>query len=180
LIKRGKENIMKNKDIKKEFERVRDIPYRIAMSPDEPSDDCLGKAQRLFEIFEDYGYEVRYRVCKIKWSSLDLPQEVTQMPHDDDCSHTYLEVKIGEQWKVVDATWDSQLKRFFPINEWGEEKDDEIAIPCLGCMSPQKSVEHIERITTKEAILSDLEESGEFYHALNEWLEKCRNDGDNL
>ncbi|MDD3190544.1 MAG: hypothetical protein PHI66_02525 [Candidatus Pacebacteria bacterium] len=165
---------MEDKNIKKEFEKIRDIPYKIALFPDEPSDDCLGKAQGLFKIFEDYGYEVRYRVCKIKWSSLDLPQEVTQMPHDDNCSHTYLEVKINGQWRIVDATWDIGLKEFFPINEWDDKKDNEIAFPCFDCMSPRESEEHIKYITTKKAILLDIEESGKFYHALNEWLEKCR------
>jgi hypothetical protein len=165
---------MQNEDIIKEFQKIRDIPFRIALSPGESSDDCLGKADRLFKIFKDYGYAVRYRVCKIKWSTLNLPEEVTKMPHDDNCSHTYLEVKIDGQWKIIDVTWDSGLKNFFPVNEWDDKPDNKLAIPCLECLSPEESLEYIKRITTNEAIIADLEENGQFYKAMNEWLEKCR------
>jgi len=169
------ESMINDVDLKKEFEKVRDIPYRIALSPDEVSDDCLGKAQKLFKILEESGYEVRYRLCKIRWSTMDLPKEVDEKPHDDDCSHAYLEVRIDGQWKLIDATWDRGLGKIFHINEWGEEQ--EMAIPCLERMSPEESVEHIKHITTREGIIADLEESGEFYRALNDWLEKCREAG---
>jgi len=161
-------------EIIKEFEKVRDIPYRIALFTDEPSNDCLGKAMILFEIFKKYGYEVRYRVCKIRWSDLNLPDEITIFPHDDNCSHTYLEVKIEEDWKIIDPTWDKRLKNIFYINEWDGKSSNEIAIPCLERLSPEESLEHIKNITTKEAILSDIKENYQFYKALNEWLEKRR------
>jgi len=167
---------MKQKEeIIKEFERIRDIPYSIALSPEEQSNDCLGKSIMLFEIFRDYGYEVRYRVCKIKWSTLNLPDEITSLPHNDECSHAYLEVKIGGFWKIIDPTWDKGLGKIFHINEWDGESDNEIAIPCLECLSPEDSANHVKNITTREAIIADLNESGQFYNALNNWLENCRN-----
>lgn len=166
---------MQSEDITKEFNEVRDTPFRIALSLQESADDCLGKANRLFKIFKKYGYDVRYRVCKIKWSSISLPEKVSKMPHDDNCSHTYLEVKINGQWKIIDATWDKGLKNLFSINEWGGKWNNKFAIPCLECFSPEESLEYIKRITTDEAIALDLKENGTFYKAMNEWLEECRN-----
>jgi len=160
--------------ITKEFNRVRDIPYRIALSPNEASDDCLAKAERLLKIFRDHNYEVRYRVCKIKWSDLNLPKNVTEKKHDDNCSHVYLEAKIFGEWKIVDATWDQGLKKILPVNEWNSRLDDKLAIPCREYLTPGESLEHIKKITTKKAIELDLKENGEFYKALNEWLEKVR------
>lgn len=157
-----------------EFEKIRDIPYRIALSPDEISDDCLGKAKRLLEIFNKYGYEARYRVCKIRWSSLNLPKEIANLPHSDGCSHTYLEVFIGDKWVIVDPTWDKGLKAIFHINEWDGKSDNEIAIIPLETLSPEESSEHIRNITTRETIIADLEESGKFYEAFNNWLDKIR------
>jgi len=166
---------MQKDNIIKEFEMVRDIPYRIALTLEEQSDDCLGKAMMLFEILRNRGYEARYRVCKIRWSSLNLPEEITSLPHNDDCSHAYLEVKIGGVWKIIDPTWDKGLAKIFHINEWDGESDNEVAIPCLECLSPEDSERHIKNITTREAIIADLNESGEFYKAFNNWLEKYRN-----
>ena len=172
---RGKsiKSVMEN-NIIKEFEKVRDIPYRIALLLDEPSGDCLGKAQLLFKIFEKYGYKVRYRICKIKWSSLNLPDEITKIPHDDNCSHAYLEVKINEDWKIIDPTWDKGLKNLFPINEWDGKSGTKLAIPSAETLTPEASLEHLKYITTLEGIESDLKENGKFYKALNEWLEISR------
>jgi len=165
---------MEKEEIIKEFEKIRDIPYRIALSPEESSDDCLGKANRLFNVLKKYGYEVRYRICKIKWSTISLPKEIAALPHSDDCSHAYLEVNIEGEWKIIDPTWDKGLKNIFHVNEWDGKSDNELAIASLGYLSPEESINHIKNITTREAILSDLNESAEFYRALNNWLEKCR------
>ena len=136
---------MENRDIVKEFKKIRDIPFRIALSPRESADDCLGKAERLFKVFKKYRFEVRYRVCMIKWSTLNFPKEVTKMPHDDNCSHTYLEVKTNGKWKIIDATWDKGLKNLFPINEWGGKSDNKVAIPCFKILSPEESSEYKEK-----------------------------------
>jgi hypothetical protein len=167
---------MKNKkiDIVKEFKKVRDIPYRIPLSLDEKDECCTGKAEMLFKIFKNAGFDVRYRVCNFRWSSLNLPKELQDIPHENDCSHTYLEVKVNGGWKIVDATWDAELKAVFHINEWDGESDTEISLPPLKIMSPTESLEHLKHILTPEAISADLKTSGEFYKAFNEWLEKHR------
>lgn len=161
-------------NIIEEFKKVRDIPYRIPLSLEEPDECCSGKADRLFKIFQKGGYDVRYRLCTFRWSDLGLPKKIQDLSHDDESSHTYLEINIDGEWKIVDATWDKGLKDLFVVNEWDGKSDTEIAVPCVECLSPEKSLGYIKHISTPEAIKSDLKVNGDFYRAFNEWLENYR------
>ena len=100
-------------DLISTFESIRDIPYRIPLQWGEEDNCCSGKHEKLFNLLEKNGYEVRYRVCAFLWSSLNLTSTLAHIPHDDDCTHTYLEIQSGGNWIILDATWDSGLKNFF-------------------------------------------------------------------
>ncbi len=155
------------------FEKVRDIPYRIPLSLNEEDDCCSGKHKKLYDALTTQGYEVRYRVCAFVWSSLNLPFELSNVPHDNDCTHTYLEIKIDGSWKILDATWDKLLK-IFHINEWDGKSGTEIAVKPTRIFSPRKSLEIVMNSQTEEAIKKDLEINGKFYKGFNEWLDKNR------
>lgn len=157
-----------------EFKKIRDIPYKIPLSLKEQDNCCSGKAEQLYKIFKQGGYEIRYRVCTFRLSDLNLPKEIQEIPHDDESSHIYLETKINGEWKIIDATRDKGLKGVFNINEWDGKSDTEIAVPVIECLSPEKSLEYIKQASTPETIISDLKVNGEFYKAFNEWLEKER------
>jgi len=167
---------MANKKINiiKEFEKVRDIPYRIPLSLKEPDECCTGKAKILLEILKKGGYDVRYCICMFKWSDLNIPKKIQDMPHDDECSHTYLEIKIDGKWKIIDPTWDKGLKSIFTVNKWDGKSDTQIALPAREYLSPEESSKYLEHILTPEAIAADLKTNGEFYKAFNEWLEAER------
>jgi arylamine N-acetyltransferase len=166
--------VNKNMNIIKEFEKIRDIPYRIPLSLEEPDECCSGKADMLFKILKKSGYDVRYRICTFRWSDLDLPKEIQNISHDDESSHAYLEVNINGKWKIVDATWDKKLKGIFNINEWDGKSDTEIAVPVRECLSPEKSTKYIKHTSTPEAIAADLKVNREFYQAFNKWLNTKR------
>lgn len=157
-----------------EFEKIRDIPYRIPPTPYESDDCCTGKSIRLQHILKDAGYAARYRICTFLWSDLDLPNEVREIPHENDSSHQFLEVKIGDEWKVVDPTWDKGLKSIFEINHWDGRSDTKIAVPMRRLLSPEESVRYIENISSEEAVIKDLKVNGDFYKAFNNWLVKLR------
>lgn len=161
-------------NIIEEFNKVRDIPYRIPLSLEEPDECCTGKADILFKELKKGGYNVRYRLCTFRWSSLALPKELQILPHEDDSSHTYLEIEINGEWKIVDATWDRGLKNLFIVNEWDGKSDTDIAVPCIECLSPEKSLEYIKNISAPGAIIADLKVNREFYEAFNKWLELNR------
>lgn len=156
------------------FYKERDIPYRIPLACTEPDHCCSGKHERLLQAFKDAGLEARYRVCWFRWSDLKLPIEVMSVPHDDDCSHVYLEVKTDERWCVVDATWDPGLASILPVNEWSEGADMVVAVPAIKTLSPEDSEVFMKAITPHE-VESDLDKHREFYRALNNWFNEVRN-----
>jgi len=164
----------KNMNITEEFKKVRDIPYRIPLAPGESDDCCSGKSNRLFGIFKKAGYDVRYRVCTFRWSDMKLPVELQQMSHEDECTHSYLEVKTGDEWVTVDATWDKGLKEAFDVNEWDGKSDTKVAVPIIECFSPEKSTEIMEKDASEEAVKEDLQKNGEFYKGFNDWLAEIR------
>ncbi len=155
------------------FNSIRDIPYRIPLKWKEEDNCCSGKHERLFKLLTERSYKVRHRVCVFSWSSLGLPPELEKIPHDDDCTHSYLEINIKGKWKVLDATWDKGLKNIFHVNEWDGKSGTEIAVKPIKIFSPRKSLEIIND-QNKEVIEKDLKINCKFYRGFNEWLNMCR------
>ena len=112
------------------FNQVRDIPYKIPVSPKEKDCCCSGKHKILKKLLENLGYKVRYRVISFKWSSINLPKILLDIPHNDLSSHVYLEIFIENKWINMDVTWDSDLKNVFIINQWNS-KNNVIAVPII-------------------------------------------------
>jgi len=155
------------------FNSIRDIPYSIPLTWEEEDNCCSGKHEKLLNLLKKEGYEVRYRVCAFLWSSLNLPPELESIPHDKDCTHTYLEININGDWKILDATWDKGVKNILQVNEWDGKSDTKIGVKSIKIFTPQKSLEIVNN-QNEELINKDLEINGEFYKGFNEWLVKNR------
>ncbi len=149
------------------------MPYRIPLALGEKDVCCSGKHKLLKNLFEKQGLEVRYRVCTFLWSSIDLPGEVSKVPHHDLSSHVWLEVLIDGKWVIVDATWDIGVKNILHVNEWDGKSNTEPAVKPIKVFSPQKSTD-IMNNESDEDTLNDLKINGEFYKAFNVWLEEQR------
>lgn len=158
-------------DVKALFESERDIPYRIALSQNERNDSCAGKNLRLKEALLKAGLDVRYRICYFNWSTLDLPKHLQDQIGKDEGTHLYLEVKLENEWEIVDVSWDKRLSSVLPVNEWGQKM--EIAVTPTKIMSPEEGEEYLSSLTDEDAS-KDLEINGTFYQALNTWLEEIR------
>lgn len=161
------------------FNSIRDTHYRIPLKWGEEDNCCSGKHEKLFNILIKNGYDVRYRVCVFLWNSLNLPSELEKIFHEDDCTHTYLEIKIGGSWKILDATWDKNLKNLFHINKWDGKSNTEIALNPVKIFSPKKSLEIVNN-QNEEVVKKDLLVNREFYKAFNDWLERKRNENKNF
>lgn len=151
------------------FNSIRDIPYRIPLSWEDKSLDCIGKHNRLAEALSEKGYKVRLRTCTFRWSDLNIPEKILKIPHKDECKHLFLEMFIDNKWITLDVTWDSDLRNILKVNEWDGASDTEIAVKPIKIFSPSEI--HTE---TKESFQKDMQESGAFYKAFNEWLEEAR------
>lgn len=155
------------------FKLIRDVPYRIPLFWGDKDDCCSGKSTRLLSTLKKLGYKARYRVCVFHWSDLDLPKKLQAVPHDNDCTHSYLEVKIAGDWKIVDPTWDIGIKKKFHVNEWDGKSNTEIAVNPTKIFTPENSL-RIMQNQDERVISQDLKVNGEFYKAFNEWLETIR------
>ena len=162
------------KEIIQLFTQIRDIPYRIPLSKKEADDCCNGKAIRLKKALEEIGYECRYRVCEFRWSDLDLPKELLEIPHQDLSTHVYLEVNIDDKWVNVDPSWDSELKAILPVNDWDGKSDTIIAVKPLKLYSLEESAEIMAESEKGQGLEGELGVSGEFFKAFNEYLENNR------
>lgn len=160
-------------DLISSYNSIRDIPYRIALKWGEEDNCCSGKHEKLFNLLTKQGYKVRYRVCVFLWSSLNLPKELKKILHDDDCTHTYLEIYLNNTWQILDATWDSNLKNLFKINKWDGKSDTEIAVKPFKTFTPERSLEIVKN-QNESLIKKDLKINGKFYNAFNKWLDKNR------
>ncbi|MCK5123489.1 MAG: hypothetical protein KAQ87_05095 [Candidatus Pacebacteria bacterium] len=155
------------------FNLIRDIPYKIPLKWKEEDNCCSGKHEKLFDLLTKQNCKVRYRVCVFLWNSLNLPLKLKKIPHDNDCTHTYLEIYLNNSWKVLDATWDKELKNLFYINEWDGKSNTEIAVKPIKIFTPQKSLK-IVNDQDENLIKKDLEVNKRFYKAFNNWLDENR------
>ena len=103
-----------------------------------------------------------------------MPSKFKKISYENDCTHTYLEIKTNNRWEVLDVTWDVGLARVFHINDWDGKSNTEIAVKPIKIFSPQKSEEILKNFEKKENIIKDLKMNGKFYEAFNNWLEEIR------
>jgi hypothetical protein len=160
-------------DLIKIFNNVRDIPYRIPLNYEEEDNCCSGKSEKLLKMFSENGIKARYRVCIFLWQDLNLPADLIKIPHDLDCTHSFVEVFLNGSWKKIDATWDISLSEIFHINIWDGKSSTKIGVKPIKTFTPKKSMSIMSN-QSKEVIENDLSRNREFYKAFNDWLEKIR------
>jgi len=161
-------------DIKEIFERVRDIPFRIPTRFGEQDFSCTGKCKILYDRLLGVNQLACYRVCSFLWDDLPLPDYLRRTPHDEECTHVYMEVFLGDRCVRVDPTWDKKLGKVFGISQWDGESDTVIAVKPTRVLSLEEGLDLIADDYTKDAIERDLVKNGQFYGAFNSWLEKIR------
>ncbi|WP_329492611.1 transglutaminase domain-containing protein (plasmid) [Kitasatospora sp. NBC_01246] len=118
------------------FETVRAIPYATDGAHDADSllaagrGDCLAKSAYLGREFRRLGYPVR----RVRWLYRlpAEPAEVLLLASREDV-HTATEVRIGDRWVLVDATYDPPLARAgFTVATWDGHHDTLPAHPPAG------------------------------------------------
>ncbi len=166
---------------KRIFEYVRDIPYRIRLNYSEPNYICDGKYKMFVGLAKKYGIKTRPVVCDTAWGLLELPEEIRNIPHDDnDIAHIYPKVYIPEKeiWvPVVDSTWDIRLKgkhTAIHVNEWDGYSTTIPGFPSVKTYNLKDSTRFAKEELTEEEFEEDMKENGRFYEAFNNWLELLR------
>jgi hypothetical protein len=165
------------------FEFVRDIPFRLPVSVGDPDHTCLRKAVVLKPLLSSVGFKARYALCRFSWNGLNIPPTLKAIPHED-VTHVYLEVYSEEhaRWIAVDPTWDKGLSSKLPVSEWDGKNDTAIAVKPTERLNPIESQGEFEKFIDMPGIQKWLElprsspskVNGQFYQALNKWVESVR------
>lgn len=160
------------------FRIVRDIPYYISTRTEQDY-SCATKPFILDILLRSIGLKVKHILCTFKWEKLGLPEELLAIPHDIEETHEYLLVFIPEtnKWVKVDPTWDSRIQHpSITIAEWDGLNDTPIAVPVEHTWTPEESEKLIEEEENRseEERAEYLKRNGEFFRALNRWLEAQR------
>jgi len=156
------------------FNQIRDIPYRIPLTLEEEDNCCVGKHKKLFNLLKEKGYNVRYRICTFNWEDTNIPDHIKTIPHESKATHTYLEIEIDKEWKILDITWDKKLSNILPINNWDGRSDTNITVPKKTILSPEESIKIVKEEENKDFMINDLKLNKEFYKAINDWIESNR------
>lgn len=162
--------------IVEEIRAIRDIPYRIPLALEEVDHCCIGKHRLAKKVLERHGYVVRFRLGEFLWSKMKLPSDLLRIPHEDLCQHVFLEYKHGEEWRVLDITWEQPLMSVLPFVDWDGASSTALAVPVDKRLSPEESerIMSLEGEALRKATDEDLGKSGSFYAALNTYLEGVR------
>ena len=150
------------------FNEIRDLPYHIS-TQGEVGFDCENKTRKLISKLKELGIPARNRIGLFQWSALPLPESITQISHDNECSHTFAEVKNANgNWIFVDPTWNKELKAAkFGIADWDGISPTILAMKCDEILSPEDSIEYMEKIDCEE----DMKNNSKFYDAINEYCD---------
>ncbi len=161
------------------FQEIRDIPYRIALTPEEQDYSCATKPKMLAEKLSALGLESRRILCEFRWHSLGIPAEVLRYAKSHTDTHEYLEVLIPEsgEWVTVDPSWDARLKNAgLTISDWDGEHATAIGVTPIKTYSVDESACLIaaEESGDPDVRKKYLADNKEFFSALNAWLESKR------
>jgi len=110
------------KDLIDAYNRIRKVHYKIVdldysllnsnLLIDSNGASCTPRHVVLSDLFRKSGFETRFCVYEFQWADFKLkfPEHITVLLKKISVDfHTNLEIKIGNEWILIDATWDDTL-----------------------------------------------------------------------
>lgn len=157
------------------FTNVRDLPFYMATHGEQDC-SCSTKAYLLEDGLSKIGLECRHRLCWFKWEGLNLPNKILKIEHESLSSHQFLEVYIPEstEWVVVDPTWDTALRKIFPINDWDGISTTKCAVPVERFCTTEETEQIFRECSNPEYVQDYLQNQEHFLRAINDYLHATR------
>ena len=148
------------------FNEIRDLPYHIS-TKGETGCDCEDKTKKFIAELKKLNIPARRRIGLFQWSVLSLPEDITRISHDIECSHTFAEVQnAGGDWIFVDPTWNKELRAAgLEIADWDGVRSTALAMECYKILSPEDTTEYANRIDYE----LDMKNNAKFYEAINKY-----------
>lgn len=161
----------------KNFNSVRDIPYRIPLTKSEiikKDHSCVGKSKMLFDLFKS-AYPVRYRACNFFWQDLGFPKDILKKLKTKEVSrHYYIEIFLNRDWITLDSSLDKNLSKLISINNWDGFNSTDISLKYVKILSPKQSRQKTEEDFNPETRIRDIKLNYTFFKEVNMLYEKIR------
>lgn len=157
------------------FQEIQKLPYRLSRNGINDC-NCVTKSKLFGEKLTELGLKWRYGLVEFSWASLNIPDDIIAISHDEPGVHQHVEVLIPEIdiWEIVDPTWDPGLKNILPIPEWDGMSSTKSAVPVIRTLTQEESNELYERVKTEEFRTGWFQRNNDFIEALNKWFENVR------
>lgn len=126
------------------FSSIRDIPYAIVGEWADTEDIlkrmiqenkgwCGPKHRLLFWMYQRLGIPIKYLLVPFRWQDqpVSYPDSVrAHFPYLPDSRHLCCMIYLHNSWQILDATWDTPLRKAgFPVNEpWDGIKETALAV----------------------------------------------------
>ncbi len=174
------------------FEHIRDIPYYLVPQIADPEvwaasilaankGSCSPKHYLLGMLFNRMGLEVKYVSYPFLWDkqSINYPPELAELAKGSPISyHGVCKAKIDGQWVLVDATWDSALKKAgFAVNlNWDGKSQTKNAVLPLEEVIHDGLQNRLDFVAQKRSLYTEKEKEiyAKFTEKFNLWLEGLR------
>ena len=167
------------------FSRIRDIPYAIVsewvdskdlmkLMIEENKGWCGPKHRLLFWMYQRLGIPIKYLLVPFRWQDqpVSYPDSVkSHFLYLPDSRHLCCMIYLHNSWQILDATWDTPLRKAgFPVNEpWDGIKETALAVVRSEDADESSIGKALRRPDRRTSFSSDL----------NEWLEQVRCSGEN-
>lgn len=151
------------------FNKIRDLPYYCPESLEDNDYRCWGKNRLLFQELKNQDFEIRFRVCDFLWSEQRIPKEITSKSPKDLDQHLFLEIKLNNQWIILDCSNDSKLPVY---NNWDGKSNCQIAVKYKKIYSPEESKKLEEQERVK--FINEFNQHKELYFLMNKFFDKLR------
>jgi len=174
------------------FTHIRDIPYYLVPQIDDPrrwagsilknnKGSCSPKHYLLGLLFEKLGIKISYVTYPFRWSGqgIKYPPELKKLAAGSPIGyHVACKAYLKNRWVLVDATWDTALKkRGFPINDgWDGVSDTLNAVIPLEELVHKTLDERLTYVAGKKALWTPEERASyaKFIEEFNRWAETLR------
>jgi hypothetical protein len=156
------------------FEEVRDQPYRLSLFAGDLAPNCALKGTQLIERLGSLGFGVRGRVADFLWENTPLPKEIVSLyPTDLEVTHFFVEILIDDDWRQLDASWDSGLEKCgFPIATWDGINSPGIKLERIYGFEEQAS--YLKLCANRAYAEKYFTKAADFLREANKWFEKIR------
>lgn len=151
------------------FDEIQARPYNVAVTADEPANNCYYKGLELIQKLGELGYAVRGRIGETQWHAMVPVTILEMMPQDVPVTHFFVEILLDGEWRVLDASFQPALAKFgFPVGGW---ETGQLCFPIHKLYSQEEVLLYFEKWADEDLLADYFARGRPAFEALNLWFD---------